>query len=34
MDRLRNGLALAPELLTQLDKLATDLSITPLRERI
>ena len=32
-DRLRNGLALAPELLAQLDKLATELTIKPLRER-
>ena len=32
-DRLENGLALPPELLTQLDKLATELSIKPLRER-
>ena len=32
-DRLRNGLPLAPELLAQLDKLAGDLSIKPLRER-
>jgi LDH2 family malate/lactate/ureidoglycolate dehydrogenase len=32
-DRLHNGLALAPELLTQLDKLAANLSIKPLRER-
>ena len=32
-DRWRNGLPLAPELLTQLDKLAADLSIKPLRER-
>jgi len=32
-DRLRNGLPLAPELLTQLDKLAAELSIKPLRER-
>jgi LDH2 family malate/lactate/ureidoglycolate dehydrogenase len=32
-DRLRNGLALPPELLTQLDKLAVELSIKPLRER-
>ena len=32
-DRLANGLALAPELLVELDKLAKDLSITPLRER-
>ena len=32
-DRLRNGLPLAPELLTQLDKLAAELSIRPLRER-
>ena len=33
-DRLHNGLPLAPELLAQLDKLAGDLSIKPLRERI
>ena len=32
-DRLRNGLPLAPELLTQLDKLAAELAIKPLRER-
>jgi LDH2 family malate/lactate/ureidoglycolate dehydrogenase len=32
-DRLANGLALAPELLNQLDKLAGELSIRPLRER-
>ena len=32
-DRLANGLALAPELLAQLDKLATELKITPLRNR-
>jgi LDH2 family malate/lactate/ureidoglycolate dehydrogenase len=32
-DRLRNGLALTPELLVQLDKLASELSIKPLRER-
>jgi len=32
-DRLRNGLALPPELLTQLDKLAGELSIKPLRQR-
>ena len=32
-DRLLNGLTIAPELLAQLDKLATDLSIKPLRER-
>ena len=32
-DRSRNGLALPPELLVQLDKLATELSIKPLRER-
>ena len=32
-DRLENGLALPPELLTQLDTLATELSIKPLRER-
>lgn len=32
-DRLRNGLALPPELLKQLDKLAGDLSIKPLGER-
>ncbi len=30
-DRLRNGLMLPPELLTQLDKLAAELSIKPLR---
>jgi LDH2 family malate/lactate/ureidoglycolate dehydrogenase len=33
-DRLHNGLPLAPELLAQLDKLAGELSIKPLRERI
>ena len=33
-DRLHNGLPIAPELLAQLDKLAGDLSIKPLRERI
>jgi LDH2 family malate/lactate/ureidoglycolate dehydrogenase len=33
VDRQRNGLALAPELLTQLDKLAAELSIKTLRER-
>jgi LDH2 family malate/lactate/ureidoglycolate dehydrogenase len=33
-DRLHNGLPLLPELLAQLDKLAGDLSIKPLRERI
>jgi L-2-hydroxycarboxylate dehydrogenase (NAD+) len=32
-DRLRNGIPLAPELLSQLDKLAAELSIKPLRER-
>jgi|RhiMethySRZTD1v2_1073278.scaffolds.fasta_scaffold00373_10 L-2-hydroxycarboxylate dehydrogenase (NAD+) len=32
-DRQRNGIPLAPELLVQLDKLAADLSIKPLRER-
>jgi L-2-hydroxycarboxylate dehydrogenase (NAD+) len=32
-DRLRNGLTLPPELLTQLEKLAGELSIRPLRER-
>jgi len=32
-DRLRNGLPLTPELLAQLDKLAGELSIAPLRER-
>jgi LDH2 family malate/lactate/ureidoglycolate dehydrogenase len=32
-DRIRNGLALAPELLVQLDKLAAELAIRPLRER-
>lgn len=32
-DRLRNGLPLTPELLAQLDKLASELSIAPLRER-
>jgi LDH2 family malate/lactate/ureidoglycolate dehydrogenase len=32
-DRLRNGLALAPELLVQLDKLAGELAIKPLRDR-
>lgn len=32
-DRLANGLTLAPELLNQLDKLAGELSIRPLRER-
>ncbi len=32
-DRLANGLPLAPELLNQLDKLAGELSIRPLRER-
>jgi L-2-hydroxycarboxylate dehydrogenase (NAD+) len=32
-DRLKNGLMLPPELLTQLDKLAGELSITPLRAR-
>jgi LDH2 family malate/lactate/ureidoglycolate dehydrogenase len=33
-DRLSNGLMLPPELLTQLDKLAAELSIESLRERI
>jgi len=32
-DRIRNGLALLPELLTQLDKLAGEMSIKPLRQR-
>ncbi len=32
-DRLANGLALVPELLTQLEKLAAELAIKPLRER-
>jgi LDH2 family malate/lactate/ureidoglycolate dehydrogenase len=32
-DRIRNGLALPPELLTQLDKLAGEMSIKPLRQR-
>ena len=32
-DRLSNGLLLAPELLTQLDKLAAELSIKPLHDR-
>jgi LDH2 family malate/lactate/ureidoglycolate dehydrogenase len=32
-DRIRNGLALPPELLTQLDKLAGEFSIKPLRQR-
>src|SRR5689334_16105435 len=32
-DRMRNGLPLVPELLTQLDKLAAELSIKTLRER-
>ncbi|MGH6663376.1 MAG: Ldh family oxidoreductase [Pseudolabrys sp.] len=32
-DRLANGLALPPELLAQLDKLAAELAIKPLRER-
>jgi len=32
-DRLANGLALPPELLAQLDKLAAELAIRPLRER-
>jgi len=32
-DRLRNGVPLAPELLSQLDKLAAELSIKPLRQR-
>ncbi|MGC1695484.1 MAG: Ldh family oxidoreductase, partial [Pseudolabrys sp.] len=33
-DRLSKGLMLPPELLTQLDKLAAELSIKSLRERI
>jgi LDH2 family malate/lactate/ureidoglycolate dehydrogenase len=33
-DRLHHGLPLAPELLAQLDKLAGELSIKPLRGRI
>jgi L-2-hydroxycarboxylate dehydrogenase (NAD+) len=33
-DRLHHGLPLAPELLAQLDKLAGELSIKPLRERM
>jgi LDH2 family malate/lactate/ureidoglycolate dehydrogenase len=32
-DRLHNGLSLTPELLTQLDTFAAEVSITPLRER-
>jgi LDH2 family malate/lactate/ureidoglycolate dehydrogenase len=32
-DRLANGLALAPELIAQLDKLAAELAIKPLRAR-
>ncbi|MGC1467323.1 MAG: Ldh family oxidoreductase [Pseudolabrys sp.] len=32
-DRLQNGLALPPELLVQLDKLAAELSIKPLQDR-
>jgi len=32
-DRLANGLALAPELLKELDRLAAELAIKPLRER-
>jgi len=32
-DRLKNGLALPPELLAQLDKLAEELSIAPLAQR-
>ena len=32
-DRLNNGLAVPPELLAQLDKLAAELNIAPLRER-
>jgi LDH2 family malate/lactate/ureidoglycolate dehydrogenase len=32
-DRLANGLALPPELLRQLDKLATELKIKPLAQR-
>lgn len=34
VDRLHNGLPLAPELLAQLDKLSDDLSIAPLRQRV
>jgi LDH2 family malate/lactate/ureidoglycolate dehydrogenase len=34
VDRLQNGLPLAPELLAQLDKLAADLAIAPLRQRV
>ncbi len=33
-DRLRHGVSLPRELMTQLDKLAADLSIRPLRERL
>ncbi|HET9717016.1 MAG TPA: Ldh family oxidoreductase [Pseudolabrys sp.] len=33
VDRLRNGLQLAPELVAQLDRLAGELAITPVRER-
>jgi L-2-hydroxycarboxylate dehydrogenase (NAD+) len=33
-DRLRNGIPIAPELLSQLDKFAAELSIKPLRERV
>jgi LDH2 family malate/lactate/ureidoglycolate dehydrogenase len=33
-DRLHNGLPMAPELLAQLDKLAVELSIEPLRGRM
>ena len=33
-DRLHSGLPLAPELLAQLDRLAAELSVKPLRERI
>jgi len=32
-DRVANGLALPPELLVQLDKLAGELAIEPVRER-
>jgi len=32
-DRLANGLMLPAELLTQLDRLAAELAIKPLRER-
>ncbi len=32
-DRLRNGVPMAPELLAQLDKLADELGVKPLRER-